>query len=464
MLGSDERASVTVQADVAVIGMGPGGEEVSGSLAEGGLEVVGIERLLLGGECPYWGCVPSKMMIRAANSIAEGRRVPKLAGRSSVDPDWSPVAQRLRFVATDNWNDRVAVERFEGKGGRFIRGEGRLLGPGRVGVGEEVIEARRGVVIATGAAAVIPPIPGLDEVDHWTNRGFVEAETLPASMVLLGGGAVGVELAQVAARFGTHVTVVDTADRLIPFEEPEAGRLLTRLLAEEGMELRLGRKARSVARDGAGVAVTLDDGAVAAGDRLLVATGRRPDLRQLGLETVGLDPGAPALEIDGSCRVKGAEVLWAVGDCTGHGAFTHVAIHQARIAAADILGRPHAPAEYHALPRVTFTDPEVGAVGLTAEQAVQRGLRVRTGSAELPASARGWIHGPGNDGFIKLVEDEAAGVLVGATSVGPWGGEVLSLLSLAVHARVPTRTLRDMIYAYPTFHRAVEDALRDLAG
>jgi pyruvate/2-oxoglutarate dehydrogenase complex dihydrolipoamide dehydrogenase (E3) component len=450
------------QADVVVIGMGPGGEEVAGSLAEAGLDVVGIEKRLLGGECPYWGCVPSKMIVRGADMVEEARRVPGFAGASTVTPDWGPIEGRIRREATDNWNDQAAVDRFTGKGGRFIRGEGRLDGPSRAAVGERVIEARRAVVVATGTSAVIPPIQGLDQVAYWTNREFIESETLPASLIVLGGGAIGLELAQASARLGSRVTIVEAFERLLASEEPEAGEELATLLAGEGIDLRIGRKAEAVTSAEGSMEVELDDGSRVRADRILVATGRRTNLSSIGLDTVGLDPKARSLEIDAHCRV--APGIWSVGDCTGKGAFTHVAIYQARIAAADILGRPHAAAEYHALPRVTFTDPEVGAVGFTEAQARKAGVRVRTGSARTSVSARGWIHGPGNAGFIKLVEDAERGVLVGATSMGPWGGEVLSMLCVAVQMRLSTQSLRDMIYAYPTFHRGVEDALRDLAA
>lgn len=216
------------QADVVVIGMGPGGEDVAGKLAKAGLDVVGIDRELVGGECPYWGCIPSKMMIRAADLLTESRRIAGVAGRSSDEPDWSPVANRIRDEATDDWNDQVAVDRFEGKGGRFIRGVGRIVAAGRVAVGvgdgdERVIEARRAIVVSTGTGVAVPPVPGLDQVPYWTNREAIEAKELPRSLAVLGVGAVGAELAQVYARFGVEVTVVEVLDQLVPMEEPEAG-------------------------------------------------------------------------------------------------------------------------------------------------------------------------------------------------------------------------------------------------
>lgn len=448
-------------ADVVVIGMGPGGEDVAGRLAEAGLDVIGIEKELVGGECPYWGCVPSKMAIRAGNALAEVGRVNRLAGAATATPDWQPVARRIREEATDNWDDRVAVERFESKGGRFIRGEGRITAPGRVAVGDSDIEARRAIVVATGTRAAVPPIPGLADIPYWTNREALKAEALPASAVILGGGAVGLELGQTYARFGSRVTIVEALDRLLPMEEPEAGRMLAEVLTAEGIEVCVGDPAERVERDGLRFAVQLPGGTAVTGERVIVATGRRADVAATGLTALPEVPDdARAAPVDDRLRV--APGVWAVGDVTGQGAFTHVAMYQAAIAAADILGEPIAPADYRALPRVTFTDPEVGAAGLTEAQAAARGINVRTGMAAVPSSARGWIHKAGNEGFVKLVEDADRGVLVGATAAGPAGGEVLGLLTLAIHAEVPIDHFRRMIYAYPTFHRAVEDALRDL--
>jgi len=447
------------QVDVVVIGMGVGGEAVAGQLAEAGLSVVGIESKLVGGECPYWGCVPTKMMIRAANLIAETRRVDGMAGHAEVTPDWAPVAARIRDEATDDWNDQVAVDRFTGKGGHFIRGRARLAGPRIVEVNGESLETRRGVVLATGTEPVVPPIDGLSDTPFWTNRDAVEAKAVPDSFVILGGGAIGLELAQAYARFGAEVTVVEAMDRLLPMEEPDASTLVEAALAADGISIHTGTRATAVRHDGERFTVTAGNNELIA-ERLLVAVGRRVNIADLGLDAVGLEPNARAITVDEHMRA--GEGLWAVGDVTGHGAFTHVATYQAAIASRDILGETGPPADYRALPRVTFTDPEVGAVGMTEADARAAGVHTATGVARVPSSARGWIHKAGNDGLIKLVADTQRGILVGATSAGPAGGEVLSALAVAVHARVPIGTLRHMIYAYPTFHRGIEDALRDL--
>ncbi|MGB9280117.1 MAG: NAD(P)/FAD-dependent oxidoreductase [Pseudonocardiaceae bacterium] len=452
--------------DIVVIGMGPGGEDAASRLATAGLTVVGVEARLVGGECPYYACVPTKMMIRAADALGEARRVGELAGSAQVHADWTPVAARIRTDATADWDDTVAVERFEKTGGRFVRGRASLSAPDQVTVstsaGERVFHAGRGIVLNPGTEPAIPPIDGLATMPYWTNRDAVAVTQLPDSVIVLGGGPVGCEFTQIFARFGVRVTVLEAQPRLLPGDEPEAGDLLARTFTAEGIDVRAGVSAAHVSYEGDQFTVRVDGGEELAAQRLLVATGRRTDLAALGVGAAGLDEQARTIEVDE--RMRAADRLWAIGDVTGKGAFTHVSMYQARIAAADILGQGGETADYRAVPRVTFTDPEVGAVGLTESAARDRGLRVRTGMAQLPATARGWIHKTGNDGLVKLVEDADRGVLVGATSAGPSGGEVLGALAVAVHAEVPTEQLRQMIYAYPTFHRAIEDALGDLSA
>jgi len=449
--------------DIIVVGMGPGGEHVANTLAERGLRVLGVDHGLLGGECPYWGCIPTKMMVRAADALAEARRVDGLAGSvADVTPDWSLVARRIRDEATDGWDDQVAVERFTQKGGTFLRGTGRVVGPGRVDVDGRPYAAGLGIVVNAGSRAATPPIEGLDKVPFWTNREFAEATALPGSLVVLGGGAIGCELAQVAARFGTTVTVVESAPRLLSPEEPEASERIASVFEREGITVHTGSAASRVTGGDDHVEVTLEDGTVLRADRLLVATGRETDPAAVGLDSVGVPRDAEVAPIDDRCRV--APGVWAIGDLTGKGAFTHVSMYQAAIVIREILGEDGPPADYRAVPRVTFTDPEVATVGLTEAQAQAKddGVAVTTALTPLGSTTRGWIHGVGGDGFIKLVADPGRGLLVGATVMGPAAGEVIGALAVAVHAEVPLDRLRSMIYAYPTFHRGIEDALAEL--
>jgi pyruvate/2-oxoglutarate dehydrogenase complex dihydrolipoamide dehydrogenase (E3) component len=461
--------------DLIVLGLGPGGEELAERISEAGWSVLGIDRHLVGGECPYYGCIPSKMVIRGAAVLAESGRVNVLpAGSATTTPDYRPVGKRIRDEATDDWDDRVAVERFEGLGGTFVRGVGRLAGRADDGSVQVEVDGRTyrapHVAVAVGTAPAVPPIPGLAELRGeggpdspvWTNRDILRAKEAPASMVVLGGGAIGVELAQAFARYGTRVTVVEAAERMISVEEPRASEVLAEIFRREGIDLHIGVGATAVAVGGEGVEVTLASGAVVTGEKLLVAVGRRSNLADVALDTVGLDPGSRTLDVDDQMQVVGVSGLYGIGDITGRGAFTHVSVWQARVLVAHLLGRPNLYGGYHGLAWVSFTDPEVGRVGLSESQARDRGISVRTGYTTIASSTRGWIHGPGNDGFVLLVEDADRGVLVGATVMSPYGGEILGALTLAVHAEVPTATLATMHYAYPTLHRAILDAVRDL--
>jgi len=445
------------EADVVLVGVGTGGEDLALRLLAAGLDVVGVEPNLIGGECAYWACLPSKLMIRAANLLQEARRVNKVAGTAEVTPDWGLLATRVRQEVTGGWDDSTAVARFEGRGGTLVRGYGRLAGPRTVTVDGDSYTARRGVVFATGSQPAIPPIPGLADVGYWTTHDVIQAETLPASVIVLGGGTVGCELGQVLARFGAQVTIVEQRDRLLPAEEPEAAGVLAAALSDEGIAVHTGAPVENVSSEDGQIAATTGDGTVLRAERLLVATGRSIDVSGLGLDTVGVDPSAGRVPVDGRCRV--AEGVWALGDVTGTAMFTHVALHQAGIVADDILGLEPAPADDRPPPRATFTDPEVGAVGLTEEEARAQGITVDVVVKEVPATFRGWLHGPGNAGVFKLVVDRNAGVLVGATAVGPEAGETLSMLALAVHARLPLGSLRSMIYAFPTFHGGVGETI-----
>ena len=447
------------QCDVVVVGLGPGGEALAARLANAGLDVVAVEAELVGGECPYWGCIPSKMFIRAANALAEARRIDGLAGHAEVTPDFAPVARRIREEATDDWDDTVAADRLADAGIRLVRGHGRLAGQRTVEVatadGVERIVASRGVVLNTGTTAAVPPIDGLADTPFWTNREALKATAAPASLIVIGGGAIGLELAQAYSRFGTDVVVLEAGPRILGPEEPESSELIADVLTSEGMDVRAGITIDGVAHDGDRFHVTCGDVTFEA-EELLLAAGRKSRIDDVGLDTVGVDGTGRFLEVDDDQRV--ADGLWAIGDIVGRGAFTHVAMYQSERAARSILGEMQEPYDT-SIPRVTFTDPEVGGVGLTEQQARDQGISVEVTTSSVASSSRGFVHGPGHEGLIKLVIDTDRDVLVGATSVGPTGGETLSGLAVAVRAEVPISTLRNSIYAYPTYWRAVESTL-----
>lgn len=479
--------TTTTDADLIVLGLGPGGEAVAEAAAGAGRRVVGVDERLVGGECPYFGCIPSKMILRAAQTLAEAARVDELAGHATTDPDYTPVATRIRDEATADWDDTVAVKRFEDLGGVFARGHGRLVGRDRDGrLLVEVADATYrapDVVLATGTDPVVPHIDGLAELLErgdrsdplvWTNREAIRSPRLPASLAVLGGGPIGCELAQGYARFGVAVTIIQHSSRLLGREEPEASSVVADVFARDGIDVRFDSSVTAVHADhdgGVRLALSTGDGSdvTVTADKLLVATGRGARLRGIGLETVGLTPDAHAVQVDDRMGVLDADGhpvggLHAVGDITGRGPFTHVATWQARVLTGRLLGRSDPPfGGYHGLAWTTFTEPEVGRVGMTEAEAHDAGIEVRTGRAEIASDTRGWIHGPGNDGFVKLVVDAEHDVVVGATVVAPHGGEILGLLTLAVHARVPVTTLATMHYVFPTLHRTVLEALDDLA-
>ena len=445
------------QVDVVILGTGTSGEDLGLRLASAGLDVVGIQDELVGGECAYWACIPSKMMIRAANLVQEARRLGGAAADAHVEADWGPVAFRVRNEAAGGWDDPVAVARFEEHGGRIVHGRGRLTGPRTVTVGDRSFIAARGVVVATGSRPATPSIPGLDGVDYWTTHDAIQADRVPSSLVVLGGGSTGCEFAQVFSRFGAEVTILESGHRILRAEEPEASTVVADAFEAEGISVRTSVSAGRAEADDGEVAVVLESGERITAERLLVAVGRQIELGDLGLDAAGIDDSKGAILIDERCRA--ADGVWAIGDVTGKALFTHVALYQGRIVEADILGRDPLPASYAAVPRATFTDPEVGGVGMSEAEARAAGVDVVTTTKPVPATFRGWLHGPGNAGVVKLIVDRRAGVLVGATAVGPDGGEVLGLLSLAVHARVPIAQLQSMIYAFPTSYGAVGEAL-----
>ncbi|UDY22156.1 dihydrolipoyl dehydrogenase family protein [Nocardioides sp. Kera G14] len=452
------------EVDLVVIGTGPGGESLATKAATSGLRVVAVEKHLVGGECPYYACIPTKVMVRGSDAIAEARRLPAIGGAATVEPSWSVVARRIAEDATDHWDDRAAVERLEKAGATVHHGTGRLTGLRQVAVtlaDGSVVEydAAVGVVLNIGTRPSLPPAEGLADTPYWTNRDIVKVDSVPGSLVVLGGGPIGCELAQVFARFGARVTVLQYADRLLDHDEPEASQALHDAFVHEGIRVLTGTSATRVDHTDGTFTITTDAEETLTAEKLLVAAGRTPNLDDLGLETVGLDP--KGVEVDEHLRA--GDGLWLIGDAAGQGAFTHVSMYQADVALRDILGEQGEPASYHAIPHVTFTDPEVAGVGLTEAAAREKGITVKVGTTDLAESSRGFLHGPGAAGNVKVVADADREILVGASVTGPAAGEIIGLLVLAVHARIPIAQLRSMIYAYPTFHRAIESALVDLS-
>jgi pyruvate/2-oxoglutarate dehydrogenase complex dihydrolipoamide dehydrogenase (E3) component len=446
------------EADVIVLGVGTCGEDLSLQLLDAGLSVIGIEASLVGGECAYWACIPSKMMIRAANLLQEGRRVDGVAGHADIRAEWAPVANRISTEATGGWDDSFAVERFETRGGRLIHGYGKLTGPRTVVVDGETLTARIGVVVATGSQPAIPGIEGLSDVDYWTTHDVIDAPTLPESLIVLGGGPIGCELGQVLARFGVKVTIVEAADRLLPREEPEVSEALTGAFEAEGITVHAGNAVTAVGSTDDTIVVTLAGGGEISASKLLVASGRRVDLSGLGLELAGeaeLDDSG-FIEVDE--RMRAADGIWAMGDIIGKTMFTHVAVHQSGIIAADILKTEHTAMRYDAVPRSVLTDPEVGAVGITEAEAREKGLDVEVALKRTPYTFRGWLDMAGY-GVIKLIADRESGVLLGASASGPRASEILGLLTFAVHTHAKLDDLRSMIYAFPTFYGGVGEAI-----
>jgi len=446
-------------ADVIILGVGTSGEDLSLQLLDAGLEVIGVQEGLVGGECPYWACIPSKVMTRAANALQEARRVGELAGVIDVNPQWEKTAKQIRWI-TGGWDDSTAVKRFEDRGGKMVKGRGKLAGPRMVSVGDQTFKARKGVVIAVGSKFFIPPIPGLDEVDYWTTHDVIQMEKLPESMIIIGGGATGCELGQALARFNVDITLVEADDHILSKEEPEASEVVESAFEEEGITIKSGRRAEKVEKQGDNTLVYLDNGEVLEAERLFIATGKTIDLSDLGLESVGLDSSAPFIEVDDHMRAGNG--LWAMGDVTGKSLLTHVAVYQAEIIAANILGKEHRPASYHAIPRAIFTDPEVGGVGLTESEARAEGYDVLVTLRQVPATFRGVTYGI-DRGIVKTVVDREAGILLGATVAGPHASDMLGVLNLAVHARLPLETLRSMMFTFPAYSSVIGEALGGFA-
>ena len=438
--------------DVVVIGAGPAGEVAAGRLASrGGRRVAIIERDLVGGECSFYACMPSKALLRPAEVLNEARRVPGAAQALSGSLDVGAALARRDEVVHD-LDDSAQLPWLADRGVELFRGSARLGGERRVVLADEVLVAREAVILATGSTAAIPPIPGLAEVSYWSNRQITTAKEVPERLLVLGGGVVGVEMATAWAGFGSKVTVIEAAPALLAHEEPFVGEEVGQALRALGADPLVGTKAVGVRRDGGAITVTLDDGRSVTGDRLLVAVGRKPNSVGLGLASVGLEDGG-YVSVDDQLRVGGLPWLYAIGDVNGRALLTHAGKYQARIAADQILGELGARATTDRdgrSPRVIFTDPEVAAVGMTLAAAQQAGLDVIAIDLPTGTSAGASFVGHGSSGTSRFVIDRARQVLVGVTFVGPGVNDFLQAATIAVTAEVPLTKLAHAVAPFPT--------------
>jgi pyruvate/2-oxoglutarate dehydrogenase complex dihydrolipoamide dehydrogenase (E3) component len=453
--------------DVVCLGGGVAGEALAGGLQNSGLTLAVVERELVGGECAYWGCVPSKTLLRSGETLSEADRARVLAAsRVEWTVDFPKVSQRVRWMARDLDDTRPAAA-MEATGARLFRGEGRLTDLRTVTVGREQLVARRAVVIANGGTAAIPAIPGLDTVDFWTNRQAAIPNELPASLAILGAGAIGVELGQAFARLGSKVTLIEAGPTFLGLEEPEAGPALQRHLEADGITLIIGDPCVGVARQSAGtsrdrsaVFARLESGTALAADRLLVATGRRPNVD--AWRAVGLPQTERGwLKVDPS-TLEAQPGVFGAGDITGLGGFTHLAHYHGQVIARRLRGID-ATADHTAVPRVTYTDPEIASVGLAEAAARAKGIDVAVARTDPAETARGSIH-DFHGGVVKLVADRERGVLIGATLVTPRAGEIVGELVLAIKLRTPLKALADVIHPFPAFNRVLGATIEELAA
>ncbi len=439
--------------DAIVIGAGPAGEVCAGRLAEEGLDVALVERELVGGECAFWACMPSKALLRPAEALAETRRVP--GAREAVTGRLDPVAALARRdEVIHGLDDGAQLPWVEKRGIKLVRGQARLEGERRVRVGDEMLEARRAVVIAVGSGAAVPPIPGLPELATWTNRQGTTAEQVPGSLIVVGGGVVGCELAQAWSSLGSDVTLVEVAPRLLAGEERFAGEQVAESLKNRGVDVRLGAEAIGAQRTESGVfELTLKTGDTVAGDELLVAVGRKPHTGDLGLDTVALAPGE-TIDVDDQMRVTvpaHREWLYAIGDVNGRALLTHAGKYQALVAVATIMNREASAIwDGELTPRVVFTEPQVAAVGHTLDGALAAGIPARAVDADVGATAGASFIGKGAPSGARIVVDEQREVIVGATFTGPDVADSLHAATVAVVGEVPLQRLIHAIPSFPT--------------
>ncbi len=445
----------TKRFDAIVVGAGPGGETVVERIAAAGLSVALVERELIGGECAYWACIPSKTLLRPVELRHEAE---KTVGASSPRLDFEAIASYRDFMIRD-LDDAAQVKSYEEQGVTVFKGVGSLSGPHEVEVGDERLASER-IVLATGTESLVPPIEGLEEAGYWTNREATTITAVPRSVIVLGGGPVGVELAQMLSRFGAEVHLLEASERLLSREDPRVSELLHEALKADGIDVHVDAKVEAVNAENGSRRARFGEQSVSA-DELIVAIGRKPRLQELALGSAGIEPVEKGIAVDERCRA--AEGIWAIGDVTGVMPFTHVAKYQGRVVCADILGRS-ARAAYDAVPRVVFSDPEVAAVGMTEAQAREAGVEALTAHVRLPeAIARPWTYETDPRGELSLLADRERQVLVGAWAVGPLAGEWIHYATLAIKTATPLDVLRDTVPQFPSFTEGYLKALEELS-